>query len=590
MNRFQVLSYLFFLSLLVFASCSDNLTDSSFEEFNQEEEKYQSKRNCAVHEHMGELLLDPGYAQKYQERLDRFVKRNDAVREKAACTNPVIIPLAVHYQGVNSPDGQCLVELAQRQVDILNADYTGQNSDINKWSNASSSFPGVNNGETCVLFVLANTNHPSGYSLQNGNPAITVNQTSGDTDNKWSGYLNIFVQFNTGLLGYSPYGGSGNGDGVVVDASAFGAGAGCGSVSPDSPYNLGRTLTHEVGHYFLLDHIWGDGCNVDDEVADTPSQSSDYGGCPNVGASSCGSVDMHMNYMDYTNDACMYMFSAGQSLRMENYISANLNSITSNSSSVYNGSTDPGGDDNGDGGDSGDDDPEPEPETCDKPISSTVKVISSAKVKVDWGDSPNAIRYRIRYRKSGTSRWTVSSPTASQKTLNNLSATDVYEYQLRTRCPNGWTGWTVKNTFQISTPDGGDNEDPASESYTLKLTLDDYASETTWYILDENYNDLYQGGPYQDGKSGQVISKKIDLSSGCYELELQDSYGDGICCDYGNGSAEILNAKGERVAFLNGQFGTFDYIGFCVDGNGLRIIKTNRDAKTKNRGAKPKSF
>jgi len=584
MNKFQVLSYLLLFSLFYFASCSDDLNDSFTDDLYQEEEIYQSKRNCAVHEHMGDLLADPNFAQKYQERLDRFSKRNDAVREKAACSTPTIIPMAVHYQGVNSPNQSCLRELAQRQIDILNADYTGQNSDINKWASASSSFPGVSKGETCVLFVLANTNHPNGYSLQNGDPAVTINQTNGDTDNKWSGYLNIFVQFNTGLLGYSPYGGSGNGDGVVVDANAFGAGAGCGSVSPESPYNLGRTLTHEVGHYFLLDHIWGNGCNVDDEVTDTPDQSSDYGGCPNVGASSCGSVDMHMNYMDYTNDACMYMFSAGQSLRMENYIAANLNNIVSNASTVYNGSTDTEGGDNGGG------DPEPEPEeTCAKPSSSTVTVISNTKVKVNWGDSPNAIRYRIRYRESGTTRWSAVSPRVSQRTISNLKTTAVYEYQLRTRCPSGWTGWTAKKTFQISTPDT-DNGGQTNTKYTLRLTLDDYASETTWYILDGAYNEIHKGGPYQDGKSGQKITKEFALSAGCYELELQDSYGDGICCDYGNGSAEILNAKGQRVAHLDGQFGTFDYVAFCVDGNGLRITKSNRDAKKLNRASKTKKF
>lgn len=143
----------------------------------------------------------------------------------------------------------------------------------------------MQNGEACLRFCIADKNHPAGFGLNNGDPAITLNKISGDTNAQWIGYLNIFVIPNTGTLGYSPLGGEGNGDGIVIDATAFGTGNGCGSIKADAPFNLGRTLTHELGHYFLLDHIWGygengTGCQVDDSVADTPNQESDYGGVP----------------------------------------------------------------------------------------------------------------------------------------------------------------------------------------------------------------------------------------------------------------------------------------------------------------------
>ena len=79
-----------------------------------------------------------------------------------------------------------------------------------------------------------------------------------------------------------------------------------------------------------------------------------------------------------------------------------------------------------------------------------------------------------------------------------------------------------------------------------------------------------------------MITREFELTSGCYELELQDSYGDGICCDYGDGFAEILDANGRHLVSLAGRFGRFDYVGFCVDGNGLRIVRQNRDTKHKN--------
>ena len=303
------------------------------------------KRNCGTHDHMTKLLEDPAYKRFHENKFVRIgnINKNSA-ETRALCANPPLIPVAVHYQGISNPDAACLLQLAQNQIDILNADFNGTNSDISEWvNNAASSFPGVNFGETCVRFCLADQNHPSGFGLNNGDKAVTINATTGDQNSDWSGYLNIFVQFGTGVLGYAPLGGSGNGDGVVIEATAFGSGSGCGSVAPQAPYNLGRTTTHEVGHYLLLDHIWGGGCGNDDGVADTPDSQSDYGGCPNIGVASCGSTDMHMNYMDYTNDACMYMFSAGQSTRMESYFATSLSVLTNNASNVCSTSGSGGG-------------------------------------------------------------------------------------------------------------------------------------------------------------------------------------------------------------------------------------------------------
>jgi len=99
-------------------------------------------------------------------------------------------------------------------------------------------------------------------------------------------------------------------DGVVLLYSSLPDGAA-------APYNEGRTATHEVGHYLNLRHIWGDGrCRQDDFVADTPSSDGANYGCPSYPTVNCKSTDMTMNYMDYTDDACMYMFSEGQKSRM----------------------------------------------------------------------------------------------------------------------------------------------------------------------------------------------------------------------------------------------------------------------------------
>jgi hypothetical protein len=81
---------------------------------------------------------------------------------------------------------------------------------------------------------------------------------------------------------------------------------------------MGRILVHEVGHFLNLDHTWGksEGCNNDDSIRDTPLQFGPYFDCPEHPQLSCGTIDLYMNFMDYVNDRCMYMFTGGQARRM----------------------------------------------------------------------------------------------------------------------------------------------------------------------------------------------------------------------------------------------------------------------------------
>ncbi|MEP3838839.1 MAG: zinc metalloprotease [Algibacter sp.] len=124
-------------------------------------------------------------------------------------------------------------------------------------------------------------------------------------------HMNIWVcEIGGGILGYAQFpGGNQATDGIVLGGDYFGNTGGA--------YGLGRTATHEVGHYLNLRHIWGDGkCNRDDFVTDTPTAGASNGGCPTFPSVSCKSADMTMNYMDYTYDSCMYMFTDGQRNRM----------------------------------------------------------------------------------------------------------------------------------------------------------------------------------------------------------------------------------------------------------------------------------
>ena len=291
-------------------------------------------RKCGSTAHTQSLMTQPEYQQNFRERMAAFnrVAATKTSTSRLNCTDIITIPVAIHFQDISSNDRSCLEDLVNQQIATLNADFQGSNVDIGNWVNSAAGlFPGVANGETCVEFCVATRSHPVGYNLEEGQMAITINQTTGDRVNNWSGYLNIFItDIGNNILGYSPLGGRGNGDGVVIAKFAFGGTGACGDVSTSASLDRGRTLTHEVGHFFLLDHIWGGGCNQDDGVADTPSASDPNYGCPQNGIQSCGTTDMHMNYMDYSNDECMYMFSAGQSTRMENYVEANLQSFINN--------------------------------------------------------------------------------------------------------------------------------------------------------------------------------------------------------------------------------------------------------------------
>ena len=133
-----------------------------------------------------------------------------------------------------------------------------------------------------------------------------------DCDN----YLNIWVgNLTSGILGYSSVvGGPKERDGVTIQFTALGT---TGTVL--APFNKGRTATHEIGHWLNLIHTWGDADCGDDQVADTPPQKGPNRGCPSAVRNTCGSGaygDMYMNYMDFTDDACLNIFTLGQRDRM----------------------------------------------------------------------------------------------------------------------------------------------------------------------------------------------------------------------------------------------------------------------------------
>ena len=254
-------------------------------------------------------------------------------------TTIISIPVVVHVVYYNSTENISTAQV-QSQIDILNEDFRRLNADA---SNTPSIFQAVA-ADTEIEFCLATTD-PNGNSTT-GITRTSTSQTSFSTNdgvkysssggvNAWNTakYLNIWVcDISGGILGYAQFpGGPSSSDGVVCDYAYFGN---IGTAT--SPYDLGRTATHEVGHWLNLRHIWGDSNCGNDFCNDTPEHSASNYGCPSYpSTSNCNgngtSGDMFMNYMDYTNDACMNIFTQDQKTRMIACINNNRSGLlTSN--------------------------------------------------------------------------------------------------------------------------------------------------------------------------------------------------------------------------------------------------------------------
>ncbi len=254
------------------------------------------------------------------------------------------IPIVVHiiHQGETVGTGLNISEeRILEQIDILNQDFRRTNADT---SLTPAEFLSVA-ADTEIEFILAKRD-PEGLPTSgivrkqgslNGYRYSDIESQSDEytlkSESQWptDQYLNIYVtDILNGFIGYAQFPfvhleGIENPnynpflDGVVVDYNYFGVNPSTGG----SFESYGRTLTHEMGHYLGLRHIWGDRspCEQDDFCDDTPEQSSTFNTlCPDTPSSSCGTSDMYSNYLNYTNDACMNIFTQCQKQRMRTVI------------------------------------------------------------------------------------------------------------------------------------------------------------------------------------------------------------------------------------------------------------------------------
>jgi len=563
-----ILSLLFCFSSVVFAQNKFDDRIVFGKKVNPENIAPSGHIRCVSNEYEEYLRLqNPNLESRdqFENWMSQKIKEQKSLNETFSESGGVIyIPVVVHVihngdaYGVNE---NITDEQVQSQITVMNQDFRRMTGT-----------PGFNSdpvgADVQVEFVLAKVD-PNGNPT-NGINRINLCQASWSTadinttvkpNTIWDPtlYMNMWsVNFtDTTLLGYAQFPESSlaglstaaqnaNTDGVVAGYRFFGSSAlATGNFS--APFDRGRTMTHEVGHYLGLRHIWGDNAtcpatntvNDKDFVADTPAANGPNYGC-NTSANTCPSNpgnDMVRNYMDYTDDTCMNIFTLGQKSR----ITTVMNNSPRRASL----------------------------KTSTKDVAITL-FANDAEVIIEnicGGVEPTCA---------------IPNPSAPAKTVllynrgtsNLTSATLSYNMNGGTNYNQNWTGnlapnkyavvtltnSTVNGTLNVSVTaaNGGADQRASnnsasktfgtasslsyanSTSFTFNLYGDAYGSEITWTLKNEGGTTLYSGGPYGDEAAGGVYQLVADQvwnlpASGCYYLTVNDSYGDGLFDGVGQG-------------------------------------------------------
>ena len=388
-----------------------------------------------------------------------------------------------------------------------------------------------------------------------------------------SDYLNIWVcNMSGGILGFAQFpGGSAATDGVVVDYEYFGS---IGSAT--YPYNLGRTLTHEVGHWLNLRHIWGDSYCGDDLVDDTPTQETSNGGCqtfPHVTCNNGPNGDMFMNYMDYSYDACLTMFTTGQKNRMIAALTTLRSSLLDSDACSFeiSGCTDPSQFNY-----------DPLAEIDD---GSCIPFVYGCTDSTQYNYAPSAntddgscIPFIFGCTDDSQFNFNPSANTDDGSCVPYIyGCTDETQFNYDSLA-NTNDGSCVAFVFGCNDPlannyntlantnDGSCEYD--CQNVTLSVTTDFWGYETSWTLT---------------GEQGTIASVSVDsydnqvtydysycLLEGCYDFSISDTYGDGLE-GYNNnpdddGFYSITNDNEDIIIqLLNPNFGTNETQTFCVD-------------------------
>jgi hypothetical protein len=383
---------------------------------------------CASDQYNDHMMhADPSFLinQLNAENHINSLKGGSLSTQSTVVTIPVVVHVVYNTSVQNISDARI-----QSQIDALNEDFRKLNADT---VNVPAPFKHLV-ADSKIEFCLAQRD-PAGNPT-NGITRTFTNETSFTVDNKikytsqggkdiWdrNQYLNIWVGNLGGSLGgYAQYpGGNAATDGVVVTYTVFGRDPYVGGV-----YNKGRVTVHEVGHWFNLRHLWGNGTCGDDYVNDTPIHTTANYLCPAFPKmSSCTGGDpngeLFMNHMDYTTDGCKAMFTEGQVTRMR----ANLLPGGFRYSLLSSMGCQP---------------PTGTP-VCNTPTNISATSITTTSAQLSWiGAGANS--YNVRIRESGNSVWTTGTSSGAMVNATGLIAATQYDFEVQSVCTGLNSSWS----------------------------------------------------------------------------------------------------------------------------------------------------
>jgi hypothetical protein len=524
------------------------------------------------------------------------MKANQAAGKSTSVV--VTIPVVIHiiHNGTAIGTGANIAEArAISQITVLNQDFRRMTGT-----------PGFNTNpvgaDIEIQFCLAKTD-PDG-ALTTGINRVNLGVANWSTmaqvegtlkpQTQWdpTRYFNIWVcQFSSaptaelaGTLGYAQFpstsglaglgvnGGLAATDGVIIDYRTFGSKtlANVGTYFTDN--DKGRTATHEIGHCFGLRHIWGDGtgdettaspdCTATDYCADTPQAGWEHYVCGTFDTcpGSPGN-DMVENYMDYSADACMNLFTQNQKDRMQAVLTNSprraslVTSTTCNNGQTYG-------------------------------YNAALKVVNLNTASCSVSFAPTltitnkgtntltsaVVSYNIDGGTNVTYNWAGSLATnaAVNFTIPTISAgygNHIFNYAIQTLNTN--------NTDQYSFNDAKSEAfslvtNVNTNTVTINIQRDIYGSETSWSLINNTTSaTIASGSGYIDTNTflPPVFTQTVNVVNGnCYTFTINDSFGDGICCDYGPGFYE-LKATDNSIIAAGGEFGATESKNFGINLN-----------------------
>ena len=529
---------------------------------------------------------------QFETWLVPLVKRYQFMRTSSQSGGIITIPVVVHVihngQAIGVAPNITDTQI-QSQIKVLNEDFR-----------KILGTPGYNTNpvgaDTQIQFALA-------LQDPNGNPTNGIDRISFCQEN-WSDtefdskvkpatiwdpslYMNMwsvkladstvlgYAQFPdaSGLPGLEATGGDANSDGVVSSYDVFGSIAyNDGTFILDATYNKGRTMSHEVGHWLGLRHIWGDATCGDDYCADTPVHHDANYGCPTVVNCDANGNEMVENYMDYTDDSCMNIFTQNQKDRITAVMNNSPRRTTLKNS------------------------------TKDSPLTlfandAEVKLGPSCPLST-CGAIPNQTTQKITIYNRGTSNLTSAVLTysingGSNSTYNwtgNLATNELVTFDVTINSSvNGTINAEI--TKANGATDQRNTNNKASGSFMLpiapanykvndfifRLQQDEFGSETTWSLKNDSGTILYSGGPYTDTTPmPALITQNWTLTDNqCYVFTINDIGGDGICCEYGNGYYDIKSSDGAIIVASGASFATTEDKTFSINLKEAVVVDSN---------------